>query len=37
LVPKSLKLDKQRQSHGSCDKLGSALDWGVPLFGGIEK
>jgi hypothetical protein len=23
LVPKSLKLDKQRQSYGSCDKLGS--------------
>jgi hypothetical protein len=31
LVPKSLKLDKQRQSYGSCDELGSAVDWGVHL------
>jgi hypothetical protein len=32
LVPKSLKLDKQRQSYGSYDKLGSVVDWGVPYL-----
>jgi hypothetical protein len=26
-----LKLDKQRQSYGSYDKLGSVVDWGVPI------